>query len=495
MFSIMKDVAKHSIIYGVSDILSRAIGFIMIPLYTHYLTPADYGTLELLDLTCYIIGIFVAMGVAQAVIRFYFEYTDQKKRDQVISVAMITLWAVFAVVLCVLILLSKQISFIVFKSADFYHLLNIIFISTVVGLSNEIPLTLLRIQGKSVAYVSISITKLIITLTLNILFIVKFKMGVPGILYSGLIAASLIGVFVTTMTLRRLKLSYSFPMLRLMLGYGLPLMWTWAGMFIVNFGDRFFLQRFTSLSDVGIYSLAYKFGMLPNVIILSPFLMIWAPKRFDLLKEPNAKDIYSTVFTYFMFLQIFVGLGIVMIIKEVIQLIAEPNYWTAWQYVLPILLAYILNGIYIFVQFGIHLENKTKYLAYASLFAAGINIGGNLLLIPAMGIWGAAIATLITYAFLMIYIYVPSQKLYHISYQWTRIGHMTAVAIGLYFISLFIPVKSVIPLLIIKFVLALTFPLILFITSFYTEQERRKLGSILSAIRKFDFSMLRAKGV
>ena len=168
MFSILKNLAKHSILYGLSDILSRAIGFVLIPLYTHYLTPSDYGTLELLDLTSYIIGLFLAMGIAQSVVRFYYEFESKEKRHQVISVALISLWIVSAIVLAILFFNSRFISNLVFKSGDYYHMFNIIFITMVVGLSNEIPLTVLRIEEKSGLYVIISISKLTISLTLNI---------------------------------------------------------------------------------------------------------------------------------------------------------------------------------------------------------------------------------------------------------------------------------------------------------------------------------------
>jgi len=193
MFNVIKNVAKHSVIYGLSDMLSRAIGFIMIPIYTTYLTPSDYGTLELLDLTSYIIGLFLAMGIAQSVVRFYYEYKEPEKRNQMISVAMVTLWSVSAVMLVILFLLADKVSMLVFQTADYARFFNIIFITTVIGLSNEIPLTLLRIEEKSITYVSISLSKLVINLTLNILFIVKFHMGVQGILYSGLITGTLLG--------------------------------------------------------------------------------------------------------------------------------------------------------------------------------------------------------------------------------------------------------------------------------------------------------------
>lgn len=488
MFSIIKNIAKHSVLYGLSNILSRAIGFLLIPLYTHYLTPSDYGILELLDLTSYIVGLFLAMGIAQSVVRFYYEYDSKEKRHQVISVALITLWVVCGIVLVALFFSSRQISNLVFRTSEYYQMFNIIFLSMVIGLSNEIPLTILRIEEKSVAYVSISLAKLVMTLTLNILFIVKFNMGILGILYSGLISTAIMGVLITIFTLRYIKLSYSFTILRSMLSYGIPLIGSWFGMFIINFGDRFFLERLASLSDVGIYSLAYKFGMMPNVLILSPFLLIWAPKRFDLLKEPNAKDIFSKVFTYFIFIEIFVSLGLAVLIKEIIHVVADVQFHDAYLYVPVILIAYIMNGVNIYVQFGTHIEKKTKYLAYAALMSAVINVAGNFILIPIMGIWGAAISTLISFSFLMAFNYVPSQRLYYIKYETGRIIQMTVTAVVLYFAAVLIPLENLIISVAIKTIIVLSFPFILYVMKFYTEEEISRIKSSVKLLIGFAFA-------
>lgn len=482
MFGIVKNVAKHTVIYGVADMLSRTVGFLMIPLYTHYLTPSDYGTLELLDLTTYIVGLFMAMGIAQAVVRYYYEYEEIEKKRQVISVALITIWVASVAVLAVLVLFSKQVSILVFKSPDYFRMFNIIFITLVIGLSNEIPQSVLRIEQKSVLYVTISVSKLILTLSLNILFIVKYDMGVMGILISGLISAIVAGIVLMIYILRQVKLTYSFDILKEMLKYSLPLMWSWFGMFVLNYGDRFLLQRLTDLANVGIYSLAYKFGILPNVIILSPFLMIWAPKRFDLIKEPDARNIYSVIFTYFMFMEIYVGLGIGVMIKDVISIVADPSYFEAYRYVILIVLAYIVYGAYIYVQFGVHVEKKTKHLAYSTLIGAALNVGLNYFLIERINVWGAALATLISFLFLLVYIYVPSQKLYHVPYEIGRLAKMAFVALGLYVIASFINPGNTVVSLIVKFAIAFSFPLALYLFKFYTDQELAKIFYIKSRV-------------
>ncbi len=478
MFHIIKNLAKHSAIYGVADMLSRALGFLMIPLYTHYLSTSDYGTLELLDLTSYIAGMFLGMGITQAVMRFYYKYDDPEMKQHVLSVAMITLSIISVSILALLLLFSDEISTLVFDSESFSRLINIVFITFVIQLAQEVPKALLRMEEKSVLFVSISFTKTLLSLGLNVYFIVGLGLGVMGLLFSGLITASVSAIGFAIYILRRVKFTFSFKMARELLKFGVPLVWGTLGMFILNFGDRFILQRMMSLSEVGIYALAYKFGMMPNMLVMSPFLMIWGPKRFDLVKEANAKSIFATIFTYFVFIEILVSLGIAVTIKDVISVAADPSYAEAHKYVPLLLVSYILNGIYVYVQFGLHLENKTKYLALATLTAAAINTACNLLLIPVVGIWGAAVSTVVAFTFLTIYTHVKSQRLYVVNYEVGRIVKMSVVAMILYAVSLVIDVPNLAFSLIVKMAIALSFPIILYFWRFYSEDELRKMTEL-----------------
>lgn len=460
-------------------ILNRSIGFLLIPLYTHYLTPADYGTLELLDLTSYVVGMLAAMGISNSLIRFYYEYPDKEKKDQVISVSLITIVAVSLVFFVISASFSKQISNLVFRSPDYFRMFQIIFASMVFNLSNQIPMTVLRIEEKSILFITFSIIRTALILTLNIVFIVYFKMGIMGILLSGLIVTAGMGIYLLVYQIRRIKISYSFAMLKPMLKYGIPLAWSTFGMFIVNFADRFFLQRLATMNELGLYSLAYRFGFMPSIIVMGPFLFVWAPKRFDLVKEPNAKSIYSTIFTYLAFLLIYTGLGICLLIKDVIIIVADPEFYEAYKYVAVILTAYVLNGAVAYVQFGIHLAKKTRFLAYATLMTAAINIVANIVLIPVLHAWGAALATLLSYLFLLSYTFIISQRFYNVQYEYGRIMKMTILALALFAIGSAINPSSVTLSVIVKFLIAFSFPFVLYLFKFYQPEETAKLSQIV----------------
>jgi O-antigen/teichoic acid export membrane protein len=303
-------------------------------------------------------------------------------------------------------------------------------------------------------------------------------MGVMGILLGGLIANASIGIFLISYTLRHVRLSFSFKILFDMAKYGLPLMWTWFGMFIINYADRFLLQRLGSLSDVGIYALAYKFGMMPNFLVLGPFMMIWAPKRFELVNELNAKTVYTSIFTYFCFIQLFMGLGISVLVKDALILMSAPEFRSAYQYVPLILLSYIFYGVYIYIQFGVLFGKKTKYLAIATLTGAVLNVSGNYVLIPKYQVWGACVATLISISFILLFTYPFAQRLYKIPYQYSRLFKMILASVALYFFGHFVNADSVLISLLLKSCIVISFPLMLYFMNFYSSDELRKLGEL-----------------
>lgn len=487
MFSLIKNISKHTAIYSLGDLLGKGLAFLMIPLYTHYLAAAEYGTLELLELSTYIAGLLMAMGIAQSVVRFYHEYEEQDEKDRVISVAMISVWGISAVVLPILIIFSEEISLFVLDSTEFSKLFILVFISMTINLSNEIPMTLLRIKEKSSLYMAISLARMVIMLSLNILFIVYYGMGVMGILISSLVGSSLSGLFLTIYTLKNIKVSFTFDQLKQLVTYSFPLVWVWLGMFTINFGDRFIIQRFMDLDAVGVYSLAYKFGVMGNILVLSPFILTWAPKRFEIVNEPNAKETYAVVFTYFIFALVFVSLGISMMIKDVIFILADQEYHAAGRYVPLILASYLFYAVYQYVQFGLLLKKKTKILGTATLLVAGANILLNLLLIPLLGIWGAALATLLSFVLLALSIFPSSQKFYYVPYEYGRLTKVVLVAVAMFFLGDLLTTGSIWLNIVLKFMIALTFPLVLFLTRFYTEAEiskgRELVGQLLAKIK------------
>ncbi|MEJ2237577.1 MAG: polysaccharide biosynthesis C-terminal domain-containing protein, partial [Gemmatimonadales bacterium] len=241
---------------------------------------------------------------------------------------------------------------------------------------------------------------------------------------------------------------------------------------------------------VGLYALGYKFGLVIGAMVTEPFFAIWGPKMFEVAKRPDANHIYGRMLTYFLFFELYVALGISAGVKDVIQIMADPKYHSAYQIVPIIVLAYVMGGAYQHAQVGILLAKKTKFILYMQIAGAAAGIALNVALVPILGAWGAATATLCAWTLLTVLAYKISQRYIDIQFEFGRIGKMVLVALALYGLCLQLDVTSSIYVnLALKLAVAALFPLALVLLRFYEPVEVDKIREIASQV----WSMMRRR--
>jgi O-antigen/teichoic acid export membrane protein len=427
-----KSIFTHSMIYASGMVAQKLIGFVMIPIYTRYLLPEDYGVLELLTTTFEIIGIFTAMGLTASMTRYYYNYKEIKDRNSVVSTALILAFFTYPLSLSCVFLFSENISIIVFGKDSYSDLLQIMIANFLFTSLLEFPLAYLRIKEKSVRFVVLSLIRFLIALSLNIYFVIILKLAVKGILYSGLITSGLLSTYLIAVTLRDVGFTFSLKKAKEMIRYGIPMAFSFLGGFILTFSDRYFLRVYSSLSEVGIYSLAYRFAGVIPFLIVTPFLQIWGPKRFELATQNDAETIFKKLFHYYAFGLISSGLLLALFIKPTIFLVTTPLYYKAHDIVPILVISYIFYGFVFIANTGILISNKTIYLSFAYTISSIICMGCNFFLIRGYGAAGAAWATVIAYFVLLISTYWFAQYLHHFNYDWSKILKMSFIAIVIY---------------------------------------------------------------
>lgn len=253
------------------------------------------------------------------------------------------------------------------------------------------------------------------------------------------------------------------------------------GMFVIHFSDRFFIQQFCNLHDVGIYSLGYKLGMILSIIVSAPIFRIWDAQRFEIAKTNEAQKVFKRIFTYYFSIVVFSGLGISVFIDEIISIMAASEYQGAANVVPIIVLSYIFFGTGHFFNLGIMVTNRTKYVAYIQCSVAGVNILFNLLLISRYGVMGAAVATALSFLLLCALTFVVSQRLYPIAFEYGRAFIVFSLALLIFGLSRLIDASLLISLG-IKSLLIIAFPLVLIIGKFFYKEEMNKGIALLKGI-------------
>jgi O-antigen/teichoic acid export membrane protein len=430
----VRTVAKHSTIYSTAEILKKGVGFILIPLYTRYLTPADYGVIEILNLILEVLGMLVGVRIAAAQMRYYHHYQSHEDKREIFTTALIAVAGLSLLSMLVLWTGASWLARIALGSESFTPHCQIVIVCLAIQSIFLIAENDLIIRKKSLFYSGLVIFLLILSLSLNIIFLSVFHLGIWAILWSILITKA-VNLAVVPICLRGDRIRFSWDKLRPMIQYSLPLIPASFAMFILHFGDRFFLQKYFSSTEVGIYSLGYKFGMIISVLIVTPFQRVWGTHSFEIEQQPDAKLVYARIFTYFSLLLALFSLCICVFINDIIGTIAPPSYATAASIVPMIVLAYACLALGNAASLGILLSNKTKHIAFIQIPVTALNIILNFSLIPSLGMWGAALATLISFGIMLFITLVISQRLYPIAYEYRRLTILFTATVLLYLIS------------------------------------------------------------
>jgi O-antigen/teichoic acid export membrane protein len=432
----------------------------MLPIYTRVLTPADYGTIELLSMVIDFASIIFGLRIGEAIFRFYLDYEEKQKKNEVISTALYLTGAFNGIGLLIIMGLSGSISSALFGGSDHRNLLILFSLSLLFQPLIEIPLTYIRVQQRPWLFMSFSSMKLILQLSLNIYLVVYGKLGVEGVILSAVISGGIMSLILTTYCLHQIGFRFSLTQAKQLISFSYPMIFASILMFYITFGDRYFLKLYGTLSDVGVYSLGYKFGFLLFFIGINPFFSIWDSEKYNVLKSPDAKANFRMVFVLFM---VFVSMIVVLLSlfsKNILMVMANPEFWAAYKIVPIILVAYLFQGITDFCNMGILIEKKTFIITKSTLLSVAVITPLYIWLIPRFGGYGAAWATLISFVIRFVYVYYKSKALYDMELPWRKVFLLLPPCFSAILIGYFGPINVVQSIVINLIVVLLLFYII-----------------------------------
>jgi O-antigen/teichoic acid export membrane protein len=483
----IKLITKHSSIYGLANFIQRAIALLMLPVYTRFLNTSDYGMLEILYFVVTFVSIIMGLGISEAMGRFYYDSDSANEKNKVISTTIVGFGSISIIVGLLLFFISDFMSVQLFSSSEFVTHFKLIFIILACEFMVQSGLAFLRVKQKSSKLLFFSITHLLTSITLNVLFLVIFKMGVLGILLGTLIANVIVGGTMMFIIINQVGFNFSSELYKKMIKYGMPLIPSSLSEYIIIASDRFFLKELSGLHYTGIYSIGYKIGATIHRFVTSPFIQIWYPRRFESYENENSQQTYGKIFTYFTWILIFVGLGIVLLSEDLIKIITPQEYWIAFQVVPIIVLAHIFHSFYYHFSVEISYHKKTIYFAYINISTAVMNLVLNYFLIKSYNLWGAAYATLLTYFIRVVLIYNFSRKLAVIHFEKLRIFKMLLAAGIIFYLSSNFELDNPLANMSLKVLMLLLYPFILYVFKFYTDSE---IDSIVNQAKKLKLKLL-----
>jgi O-antigen/teichoic acid export membrane protein len=441
----IRRLGRHSLVYGIGNLLTKAVAFIMLPIYTRLLTAADYGVLSLVFMTFEVVTIIAGSRIAIGIFHFYHKAESDEGRRKVLSTAFLVLAVTYTFAASITIAAAPQIARFVFGEGT----RNALYLRVAAGsMAFEglflVPMALLQLQARSSRYVAVNLTRLGMQVVLNLIFLIPLDMGVLGVLLSSLISCAVIGVVLAARLVWQVGLRVDPDVARSFVRFGLPLVLMQVATFISTFGDRYFLNAASNTTQVGLYSLAYQFGFLVANIGFTPFHGIWDPQRFAIARRADRDEIFARVFVYLNILLLSVAVGVALFGGDVIRLMADQEFHAASVYVPVLAAAYVFQAWGSFLNLGIYLKERTGYFALANWTAAIVALAGYIWLIPIWYAWGAAVTTLLSLMTRAATAHVFSQRLWRVEYQWAPVVRLLTLAVAIGVAGAFLPSLSIV---------------------------------------------------
>ncbi len=474
LFSLIKTVARHSAVYGIFDFLGKAGAFLLVPLYARIMSPAEYGTLEILTVSYALALTVVLLGFNSALVRYYTVTGDAGARADYFRTAFTTVVGFALLAALGLLLAAPVLSRTFFGDTAHAGLWRLLLLWVVIDAAGTMFLSLFRSQGRPFRYSAVNLLKLLGVLGLNVVLVGVLRLGVRGALTGNVLGALLGATAGGTLAAREFGIGIRRETLRDLARFGLPLVASGIGLYVMNSADRFFLGRMTDLTQLGIYSLGYKVGLAMSVV-LNAFVVAWPPVMFRIAQVADAPAIFARILTYYVFVT---GLILVLISSfsgEIVSLIAVPAYAPAAGLVPLILLAYLLQGVYYIFSVGVTVTDRTVWVPVVVGLAAAVNLAANFVLIPAYGIWGAAWATLASFLCLPAAMWPAARRYYPMAVEGRRLilvaaGVGAALVLNLAVIGSGGPATAA-----AKAGVVAALPFVLLAAGFFSSEERLRL--------------------
>jgi O-antigen/teichoic acid export membrane protein len=491
LFSQLSELTRHSFIYGVGGLVSRFLAVFMLPIYTSYLSAADFGRIETLTAASAVATQLIRAGGGYGFMRFYFDSEEPEYRRRLLRTIFWfqMLKATLALALCVLF--AHEIAGwlgLTHAQARHQHLHGSgtsLVIATGVLLwvnVNYAQLTnLFRAEQRSVAFSIATLANIAITVPLTVVLVVVYKLGPLGVIVGNFSGTLVIFAVLLAYRSEQLGLQFDRRLLRAVNRFGLPLVPTGLALWVTNFGDRFMLIKLAPaasyLTQVGQYSLAVKIGSV-MVLLFTAFQTAWPAFAYSIDDEEAAKRAYAYVLTYLMLLAAWASIALSLLAPWIVHLLAPTHhgYWPAANAVPALAYSSVFFAGFIVVTIGVGRTKQTQFNWIAATAAALLNVGLNFWLIPAYGMLGAAYATLAAYALLVVVRTWNAQHVYPVPYQWRRVAVVLVAAGALTLVGELLP-RSL-PL---EIGLTLAYPLLLALLGFYSPVERQRLKRLLPA--------------
>jgi len=449
MWSRLRQLTSDSLIYGLGGVAARFVGLFLVPIFTRVFQPDEYGILDIITTATVIVSGILMLGTDAAVGFYFFDTDDRNQRRLTVSTWLYFQVGLVGVVCLGLLPLAGPLSAALFRTIEYITLIRLALLTLPLSFLAGICMTILRLRFATGHYSILSVGTVSSNALLSVYLVVFRHIGIAGVLWANLLTNAVFSVIGLSLTIASYTLRFSMTHLLDLLKYGVPLVPAAIAGWTVSFASRYFLLYMMSLHEVGLFSIGNKVASIV-LLLVSAFQTAWGPFALSLAKESDAKKTYAKVLTYYVVFTAVVALLLSTFSREILLVLTQPAYVAAYQVVGLLALGMIANGAYYIVAIGVNLTKKTAYISGTTAVAAAVNIAANFVLIPWLGILGAAAATLLGNLASTCLLYRVAQRFYPVPYETAKVAKASLLTIGFMAPGLLVQIDALVLSLFLK---------------------------------------------
>ncbi len=436
IYSKIKEVGSHGMVYGFGTILESLIQILLIPLFLNKFSPVEYGAFSLIQITASMAAAFFYFGGSTALNRFY--YDGKTKKEKKIWFSNILFLTLFGSTLMILItfFFGEFIVERLFGKLTFINTFYFLFLSLSLTIINTIFYLLTRLLKKSTWFVLLKLISLLSTIS-AIFILINIMNNILDATALGFLLGQIIILSIMLIKYRSsIVLIFDINLIKKYLKFGIPMALSGLLFIAIDWVIRFFVNKDLGTENLGLYSMGLKLGSLIQAGFIVPFALIWSTIRMEYRKDKNTVDFFNKVTTYFLLSGFFIILILSININEIISLISKEDLYEGALIVTPvILLSQLILGTINILDYGLIISNKTFYYpTYYFIVLFLVSIFGYFLF-SYIGILGAAIIHLFGNTMIVALVYLKSNEFFKIYINYRTLFPSFVICVILFFMS------------------------------------------------------------
>ncbi|MCB2173562.1 oligosaccharide flippase family protein [archaeon] len=484
MLKKVKGLITDAATYGIGNIISKLIGFLLLPIYTKELSVTDYGVIALLGIISSIFTPLANLGISNAIFRRYNLVNDNDEKQKILSTGFLSVLLSSIIMSIIALTLSEPITEFFINDITYRKLVKLTIFSAFFLTLGQIPNVILRAERRVKAVALCNVIGVFVSIGITIWYVVVKQWGLYGFVIAGLISNIFSLLLRLVIIIKGFRIYFSFQQWKALINYGLPFVphhlfavgITQFGLFIIN--------EMLGLTEVGLYNIATKITMVVVLVVMA-IQKAWVPYKFQIHAETEQpSDFFRSVTSYYIAITSYLWVGVSIWGPEVLRIMTSENFHEATNLIPFVCMIPISQGYYFMFGTGIELTDDTKPMPLISLSGLISIVGMAYLLVPVLGAEGAALATITGNITMSIVAYNLAKKRFAIDYDWKTIILILISAIICVTAGILAQILSFPFRLTIFIIISLCFPLIFMFIFLRSDFEKDRVIILINQLKQ-----------